>query len=205
MATGCPLGVHVSIDKQIPTQAGLGGGSSDAATCLLALNRLWGLGLNRAQLSAIGLTLGADVPFFLCGHNAWVEGVGEKLTPIALPSQALLVVKPPAGIDTASIFRSPALKRNSKPATIDVFAADPFGFGRNDLQPVAEAMFADVEKALAWLSDNGLHGRMSGSGSAVFALCAPTEPVAESPPGWLVRRCSNLDVHPLYGWASSDN
>jgi 4-diphosphocytidyl-2-C-methyl-D-erythritol kinase len=205
MATGCPLGVHVSIDKQIPTQAGLGGGSSDAATCLLALNRLWGLGLNRAQLSAIGLTLGADVPFFLCGHNAWVEGVGEKLTPVALPSQALLVVKPPAGIDTASIFRSPALKRDSKPATIAVFAADPFGFGRNDLQPVAEAMFADVEKALAWLSDNGLHGRMSGSGSAVFALCAPTEPVAESPPGWLVRRCSNLDVHPLYGWASSDN
>ncbi|MFZ9252256.1 MAG: 4-(cytidine 5'-diphospho)-2-C-methyl-D-erythritol kinase, partial [Hylemonella sp.] len=131
-ATGCKRGAQISVDKRIPTQAGLGGGSSDAASTLLALNCLWQLGLSRQQLSRIGLQLGADVPFFLLGDNAWVEGIGEVLTPLALPRAQVLVAKPQEGVQTQAIYSSPALKRNTNTATISGFAADPYGFGRND-------------------------------------------------------------------------
>jgi len=203
--TGCTQGVHVQVDKRIPAQAGLGGGSSDAASCLLALNRLWGLGLPRAQLAQIGLTLGADVPFFLGGRNAWVEGVGEQLQPIDLPAQDWLVVKPAAGLETAKIFGHPDLGRDTKPATLAVFAADPYGFGRNDLQPVASLLCPEVGQALDWLSAQGLDGRMTGSGSAVFARCAPGSAPVQVPDHWQVRQCCNMAVHPLAGWISSDN
>ena len=169
--TGCTEGVHIAVEKQIPAQAGMGGGSSDAATCLLALNRLWNLKLDLPTLEKLGLQLGADVPFFLRGRNAWVEGVGEKITPIELPPAQFWVVKPPAGVETSRIFTHPDLKRDTKPATISVFAADPYGFGRNDLQPVAKALCPDVDQALQVLKNARFDARMTGSGSAVFAPC----------------------------------
>ena len=203
--TGCTQGVDISIDKSIPTQAGMGGGSSDAASTLLALNRLWNLCLPLPQLEALGLQLGADVPFFLRGQNAWVEGVGEQITPIALPPAHFCVLKPAAGVDTASIFRHPDLERSTKPATIAVFAADPYGFGHNDLQPVAKMLCPEVTQAIELLESHGLQARMTGSGSAVFAHCAPGTAAVQAPNHWVVRECSNLEVHPLQGWAASDN
>ena len=203
--TGSTAGAHIAVEKRIPAQAGMGGGSSDAATCLLALNQLWGLHLDLPTLEKLGLQLGADVPFFLRGRNAWVEGVGEQITPIELPPAEFWVVKPAAGIETSQIFASPQLQRATNAATIAVFAADTYDFGHNDLQPVAEALCPDVKQALQVLHDAGLNGRMTGSGSAVFAHCTPgSEPVLV-PDHWQVRKCSNLDVHPLVGWAPSDN
>jgi len=217
--SGTTLGAHIAIEKSIPAQAGMGGGSSDAATCLLALNKLWGLNYSVKQLSVLGLKLGADVPFFLSGHNAWVEGVGEVMTPISLPPAQFLVVKPPEGLETAKIFGSEALKRDSKPATISVFAANPFGFGHNVLQPVAQRLCPQISEAIAWLEtaslapsvDQGrVEGRMTGSGSAVFAkvpLGTNLDQMPSVPTNWRhwqIRMCSNLDVHPQKGWASSD-
>ena len=204
--TGCGLGAHIAVDKHIPAQAGLGGGSSDAATCLLALNRLWQLGLSRRTLARIGLTLGADVPFFVGGRNAWVEGIGESLQPVELPAERFLVVKPAAGLETARIFTHEALQRDTKRATISGFAADPFGFGANNLQPVASMLCSEVGEALERLERAGLHGRMTGSGSAVFAPLAPDrEDPGNWPEGWRVRVCCNMAVHPLIGWATSDD
>ena len=165
-ATGCRDGAHIGIYKRIPAQAGLGGGSSDAASTLLALNRLWGLNLTRGQLARIGLQLGADVPFFLHGGHGWVEGIGEQVQPLALPAARFLVVKPPQGLETTAIFSAPALKRDAEPATIAGFAANPYGFGRNDLQPVAQRLCPQVSEGIEWLSRLGLQGRMTGSGSA---------------------------------------
>jgi len=213
-STGTALGAHIAIEKSIPAQAGMGGGSSDAATCLLALNKLWGLGLSVKQLAELGLKLGADVPFFLHGHNAWVEGVGEIMTPISLPPAQFVVVKPPEGLETAKIFGSEALKRDTKPATISVFAADPYGFGHNDLQPVAQRLCPQISDAIAWLESASLasvvKGRMTGSGSAVFAQVPRGTDLSQMPQVpttwslWQIRMCGNLEVHPQKGWASSD-
>jgi len=203
--TGCTDGVHIAVDKQIPAQAGMGGGSSDAATCLLALNRLWGLKLNLPTLEKLGLQLGADVPFFLRGRNGWVEGVGEKITPINLPAADFWVVKPPQGIETSQIFAHPGLQRDTIAATMSVFAADPYDFGRNDLQPVAQALCAGVSQALLLLNNAGLKARMTGSGSAVFAHCVANTPEITVPDGFLARHCSNMETHPLSGWSSSDS
>jgi 4-diphosphocytidyl-2-C-methyl-D-erythritol kinase len=214
-STGTALGAHIAIEKSIPAQAGMGGGSSDAATCLLALNKLWGLGLSVKQLAELGLKLGADVPFFLHGHNAWVEGVGEIMTPISLPPAQFVVVKPSEGLETAKIFGSEALKRDTKPATISVFAADPYGFGHNDLQPVAQRLCPQISDAIAWLESASLasvvKGRMTGSGSAVFAQVPRGTDLNQMPQvpaawqNWKVRMCGNLEVHPQKGWASSDD
>lgn len=205
--TRCALGAHIGIAKSIPAQAGMGGGSSDAASVLLALNRLWKLDLPLQTLSQIGLALGADVPFFLGGHHAWVEGIGEELTPLDLPRTRFIVVKPDVGLDTARIFSDPELKRDSETAIITGFAADAFGkyqFGRNDLQAVAQKLCPGVNQALNWLQSQGLHGRMTGSGSAVFAQLLHSIEVLSAPVALQVRLCSNLDVHPLVGWAASD-
>jgi len=204
-ATCCTQGAHISVLKQIPVQAGMGGGSSDAATVLLALNRLWRLGLSVEQLAQIALPLGADVPFFVCGRNAWVEGVGERIRPIDLPAARFLVAKPPQGLDTTAIFGAPTLVRTTNPATIARFVADPYGFGRNDLQPVAQALCPGVAQGLDWLARHGLAGRMTGSGSAVYAQAS--EAVVPEPPGrdWQVRFCSNLPAHPLCGWAANSS
>jgi 4-diphosphocytidyl-2-C-methyl-D-erythritol kinase len=204
-ASQCPLGAHIGVAKSVPAQAGMGGGSSDAASTLLALNRLWGLHLSIAALSAIGLRLGADVPFFLAGHNAWVEGIGEKITPIDVQPARFLVVKPEAGLETAQIFNDPALKRDSEPAIISGFAANAdghgFNFGRNDLQPVAQKLCPGISQAIDWLESLGLCGRMTGSGSAVFAHLPHEVDVQNAPKGFLVKTCSSLEIHPLWGWA----
>lgn len=204
IASGSPLGVHIGIEKCIPAQAGMGGGSSDAASTLLALNRLWRLNFSLEKLIRIGLQLGADVPFFLGGHNAWVEGIGEKMDPVVLPSGRFLVVKPVEGLETRLIFSDPALKRDSETAIISGFAANAFGFGRNDLQSVAQRLCPGVTQALEWLASRGLSGRMTGSGSAVFAQMLQDVDLRDAPSGFQVRLCNSLDVHPLVGWAVSD-
>ena len=203
-ATGTTLGVHISLEKRIPSQAGMGGGSSDAASCLLALQRLWGLRLPPAKLMALALSLGADVPFFLCGSHAWVEGIGELITPITLPAARFLVIKPAAGLSTQAIFSSPELKRDTKTATMLGFAANDnglvYGFGRNDLQPVAEKLCPPMVQSLNWLAAQGLQGRMTGSGSAVFAQMPNEMTLSDAPGDWQIRQCGNLEAHPLAGW-----
>ena len=208
-ATGCTQGAHIGVDKRIPAQAGMGGGSSDAASTLMALNRLWNLRLSRTELARIGLTLGADVPFFIHGRHGWVEGIGERIQPLMLPPARFVVVKPPQGLETVAIFRAPDLKRDSEPAILAGFTADPYGFGHNDLQPVAERLCPPVAQAVALLKRHGLSGKMTGSGSAVFAVVPDSVQIPDLanqvPPDWQVRVCSNLELHPLSGWAPSDD
>jgi 4-diphosphocytidyl-2-C-methyl-D-erythritol kinase len=211
--SGTVLGADISLDKQLPWGAGLGGGSSDAASTLLALNRLWGLHWPRERLLALGATLGADVPFFVGGDNAFVEGIGEKLTPLQLPAQCFAVVKPPQSIATAEIFGSPELVRDTEPVILPGFLASAgFGdgwigeFGRNDLQPVAEARCPEVRAVADWLEGQFGNSRMTGSGSAVFARVGTEERSlatwpAQLPGRWIARLCRSLDRHPLRGWA----
>ncbi|MDA7415547.1 4-(cytidine 5'-diphospho)-2-C-methyl-D-erythritol kinase [Xenophilus arseniciresistens] len=206
-------GAHIGVLKRIPAEAGMGGGSSDAATCLLALNRLWGLHLPLARLERIGLTLGADVPFFLRGRNAWVEGVGEQITPVELPAARFAVLKPASGLATAKIFSAEDLQRSTPGAILYGFAENDtaqgkklseeiFRFGHNDLQPVAQRLNPEVTQALDWLGAQGLKPRMTGSGSAVFAAMDLMQDASlrNPPAGWQQRICSNLAVHPLAGW-----
>ena len=204
-ASGTPLGAHIAIEKQIPAQAGMGGGSSDAATTLLALNRLWGLNWPLSKLMPLGLALGADVPFFLGGHNAWIEGIGDQITHINVPAARFAVVKPNAGLETVKIFRAPELQRAAETATMPVFAVNPYGFGRNDLQPVAQALCPEITEALQWLGSHGLSPRMTGSGSAVFALLPDGVLIDSAPHDWQMRICSNMAVHPQAGWAASES
>lgn len=202
--SGTSHGALIHIEKRVPAQAGMGGGSSDAATTLLALNRLWGLDWPLSKLLPLGLSLGADVPFFLRGRNAWVQGIGEDITPLALPHAQFAVLKPDAGLETAQIFKHPGLKRDSSPATMSDFAARPYAFGRNDLQAVAKALSPQVDLALNWLAQHGLQPRMTGSGSAVFAQVSRQTVFSEPPAGWQLQICSNLEIHPLAGWVSCD-
>jgi 4-diphosphocytidyl-2-C-methyl-D-erythritol kinase len=158
-------GVEIDLEKNIPLGGGLGGGSSDCATTLAALNRLWGLGLPRERLAELGLTLGADVPFFLFGQNAFAEGIGERLAPLALPQAWYLLLVPPVAVPTRAIFAAPELTRNSKTIKISGFSA---GFGRNDLESVVCRRHPEVARHLEWLRRFG-DARMSGSGACVFA------------------------------------
>ena len=205
--SGTSLGADISIEKYVPWGAGMGGGSSDAASTLLALNRLWGLNLPRERLAALGLKLGADVPFFIGGHNAFVEGIGERLTPLPVPPAWFAVVKPPAAIATSAIFGSPLLVRDTEAVILAGFLADTAsGFGRNDLQAPAEAHCAEVGVAREILQRRFGNARMTGSGSAVFARAGTgAEPTAampaDLPPGWVGRMCRSLEQHPLVGWA----
>ena len=203
-ASGCRQGAVISIEKRLPSQAGMGGGSSDAATTLLALNRLWGLNWPLSRLLPLGLSLGADVPFFLRGQNAWVEGIGEVLQPVSLPPARFAVLKPEQGLETALIFKDAALVRNSSPATMADFAARPYAFGRNDLQAVAKRLCPQVDQSLEWFNRQGLRPGMTGSGSAVFARIASDTMLAEPPTGWQLQLCSNLEIHPLAGWVFCD-
>jgi 4-diphosphocytidyl-2-C-methyl-D-erythritol kinase len=222
-ASGTTLGADIHIDKQLPWGAGLGGGSSDAASTLLALNRLWGLHWPRDRLAAIGLGLGADVPFFVGGCNAFVEGIGERLTPIDVVPTWFAVVKPPAALPTPLIFGDPALKRDTEAVIVlgsfdggsgavggsarGWNACTGLAEGRNDLQPVAERHCPEVAQAARWLEARFGNSRMTGSGSAVFARAgtgeAPTAtwPAADLPPGWVGRLCRSLASHPLRDWA----
>jgi len=156
------------VEKAIPMGAGLGGGSSDAATVLVALDRLWGTGLGPARLQALGLRLGADVPFFVGGRNAWVEGVGERLSPIDLPPRWYVVLVPSVGVPTPSIFAAPELTRNTEALKMEDFSSLPWGVTRNDLQPVVTGRYPEVREHLEWLSRHG-EARLTGSGACVFA------------------------------------
>jgi len=218
--SGCRLGADIHIDKQLPWGAGLGGGSSDAASTLLALNRLWGLHWPVERLVSLAATLGADVPFFVGGRNAFVEGIGERLTPLALPPQRFALAKPAAELATAGIFASPELVRDTEPVILlgsfasagetDLraqVAAFCSGFGRNDLQPIAEARCPEVATVARWLEARFGNSRMTGSGSTVFARVGMDDRSLEAwpaqpPPGlWITRLCRSLDHHPLLGWA----
>jgi 4-diphosphocytidyl-2-C-methyl-D-erythritol kinase len=205
--SGTSLGADLSIAKHVPSGAGMGGGSSDAATTLLALNRLWRLNWPRRRLLALGLRLGADVPFFIGGRNAIVEGIGERLTPVSVPQQWLAVVKPPQSVSTAALFASPLVTRNTQPAILESFAAIAGQFGSNDLQAAAEAECAQVVQAASSLHQRFGNSRMTGSGSAVFARAGTgREPLAAMPgelgPGWTGRMCRSLSEHPLVGWSA---
>ena len=204
-ASGTPQGALIRVQKNLPSEAGLGGGSSDAATTLLALNRLWGLNWPLSRLLPLGASLGADVPFFLGGRNAWVQGIGEQLQAMELPPARFVVLKPQQGLSTATIFQDPALVRDSQPATMLDFAAQPYAFGRNDLQAVAQRLCPEVNQALNWLENQSLQPRMTGSGSAVFAKIEPSTVLPHPPDGWTWRICSNLEVHPLHRWVSCDD
>lgn len=235
-ASGTSLGADISIDKRVPWGAGLGGGSSDAASTLLALNRLWDLRWPRERLAAIGVALGADVPFFLGAGPALVEGIGERLTPVALAGAEYLVVKPEAALATRDVFTHPLLARHVAPGTATgaptsapagasgeaAILAGSFednavlhpGYGRNDLQPSAEALCPEVAEAARWLEARFGASCMSGSGSAVFArvdelggMAASPETVAQAlddlrrvHPRWTARRCRSLPEHPLAHW-----
>ena len=215
--SGTHFGVDVSIDKQVPWAAGLGGGSSDAASTLLALNRLWELHWPRPRLAELGARLGADVPFFIGGRNALVEGTGERLTPLTVPRQWLALLKPAAGLATQDVFSHPALVRDTPPVIVPGFiedAAQPGfwwrdteAYGRNDLQPPAEDCCPDVALAAEWLQQSFGNSRMTGSGSAVFARNGTSEqpdkpwPARALAPGWVGRMCRSLDQHPLLDWA----
>ena len=204
-ASGTPQGALIRVQKNLPSEAGLGGGSSDAATTLLALNRLWGLNWPLSRLLPLGASLGADVPFFLGGRNAWVQGIGEQLQAMDLPPARFVVLKPQQGLSTATIFQDPALVRDSQPATMFDFAVQPYAFGRNDLQAVAQRLCPEVNQALNWLENQSLQPRMTGSGSAVFAKIEPSTVLPHPPDGWTWRICSNLEVHPLHRWVSCDD
>ena len=210
--TGTAEGVDIEIDKRLPMGAGLGGGSSDAATTLLALNRLWKLDLPRAELQALALKLGADVPFFVFGKNAFAEGVGEALETVQLPARYFLVVTPRVHVPTAAIFSEKSLTRDSKPLTITDFLAQhscsaewPDSFGRNDMQQVVVGKYAEVAQVLGWF-DNIAPARMTGSGASVFAAFRNRDEAeaaqAKLPSEWNSAVTASLDTHPLFAFAS---
>ncbi len=221
--TGVRAGVHVVCRKHIPVGGGLGGGSTDAATTLIALNRLWNCGLSRAALMRIGLSLGADVPAFLFGQSAFAEGVGADLTAVALPERVYVVAQPYQAIPTQAVFAAPELTRNTACVTIAVFAdwqrrSNAALFGRNDLEPVACAMYPAVGQLAKWFRQCGIKARMTGSGACFFAEFVSMDQALEcqreitakasSDSGagasviknsWL---CQGLVEHPLLHWMS---
>jgi 4-diphosphocytidyl-2-C-methyl-D-erythritol kinase len=190
-------GVGIAIQKRIPVQGGLGGGSTDAATVLVALNHLWRLGLKIDELAALGLQLGADVPIFVRGHSAWAEGVGERLTPQDFPEQVFLVVKPQAGVSTAAIFQDPELTRNSPVTTIRAFLA---GGGHNDCAPVVRKRSGEIAEALDWLDEFG-EARLTGTGACVFVAmpddAAARRAAARVPARWTGYVVRGLNRSPL--------
>ena len=197
-ATRTALGAEIAIEKRVPIGGGLGGGSSDAATVLVALNALWNTGLDEDRLAAIGATLGADVPVFVRGRSAWAEGIGERLTPIALPERWYLVVDPGVSVPTRELFQVPELTRNSARLTIPLFVSG-VATG-NAFEPVVRGRFPAVATALDWLRPFG-EARLSGSGGCVFAAFPSREAgaaaLAEIPDGmraWLAR---GVDESPL--------
>lgn len=223
-ASATPQGADITIDKRVPWGAGLGGGSSDAASTLLALNRLWQLDWPLERLLDIGVGLGADIPFFLAGANARAAGIGEQLVPTLVEPAWFAVVKPAASLETRAVFARAALAERAATARIAGFSrpasasrgepggrgeSEPelaAGFGRNDLQAAAEGLCPEVQRAAAALDRAFGNSRMTGSGSAVFARAGQgSEPSAampsDWPEGWSSRMCRSLRRHPLASWA----
>jgi 4-diphosphocytidyl-2-C-methyl-D-erythritol kinase len=201
--TGCRLGVDIEVEKRIPMGGGLGGGSSDAATTLIALNRLWKLGLSRAHLMQLGLRLGADVPVFVFGENAFAEGVGEQLQAFALPPAWYVALFPPVHVPTAQIFTHPELTRNSVSITMRALADRHWQSLRNDLQLVACKLYPEVARHIAWL-EQFAPARMTGSGACVFAEFASRDEaeavLLKLPQGMRGVVAQGLEQHPLQDW-----
>jgi 4-diphosphocytidyl-2-C-methyl-D-erythritol kinase len=198
--SGCSSGADIRIVKRIPMGGGMGGGSSDAATCLTALNRLWGVGLPVDDLAALGLKLGADVPVFIRGRAAWAEGVGERLTPLYPPDAPIecnyLIVKPNASVATKDVFQDPELTRNTPPLTIHGFLASG---GGNDCLRVVRRRYPEVARAMDWLSPFG-EPRLTGTGSCVFVVCEEARArqlLRQLPPKWKGFSVRGLNDSPL--------
>jgi len=223
-ATGTRQGARIRYRKRIPAGGGLGGGSSDAATTLIALNRLWGTGLTRAELMRLALPLGADVPVFVFGRSAFAQGVGEDLTAVTLPERTYWIVRPSAHVATADVFRDPDLTRNSESVKIAVFTDWQTGcctgkfFGRNDLEATVFRQHPDIARlarAMQCTGDAEVEVRMTGSGSCLFAEFPDADQARvhrdriigkmENPPdvaidgSWI---CRGLGDHPLLGWVA---
>jgi 4-diphosphocytidyl-2-C-methyl-D-erythritol kinase len=196
--SGVSAGVDITIEKNIPMGGGLGGGSSDAATVLVGLNRLWNLNLSNTELAAIGLKLGADVPIFIHGHAAWAEGTGELLTSINPPEDHYLLIVPPAQVSTAEIFSNPALTRDSSPIKIADFLK---GQGHNDLEAVVRRKYSIVDDAMNWLQKYA-EVRMTGTGAGIFisteSAQAAYDIAQQSPADWQCFVTKGLNTSPLY-------
>ena len=199
-ATGSSQGAEIGVCKRIPMGGGLGGGSSDAATVLIALNRMWGCRLPGKRLQEIGLSLGADVPFFVFGETAFAEGVGEALQALSVAPAWYVVIAPGVSVPTAEVFSAEELTRDTEPIIMRAFATHTT---RNDMQATVCKRFPEVAEALVWLSQHGA-ARMSGSGACIFAPFDSEEEArqvaAAAPQGWKVWVASGLDRHPLQGW-----
>jgi 4-diphosphocytidyl-2-C-methyl-D-erythritol kinase len=201
--TGTALGADIEVDKRLPLGGGVGGGSSDAATTLVVLNRLWATGLDRPALQALGARLGADVPFFIFGRNAWVEGVGERLSPLAVPPAWYLVLVPPVAVPTGEIFAAPELTRDTEALKMEDFSAHAgFERFRNDLETVVAARYPVVREHLEWLAAHG-GGRLTGSGACVFARfedrASAERALAKLPGSMKGFVARGLEEHPLRG------
>jgi 4-diphosphocytidyl-2-C-methyl-D-erythritol kinase len=201
-ATGCGAGASIRIAKRIPLGGGLGGGSSDAATVLLALNHLWRCGLSIDELARLGLPLGADVPVFVRGSSAWAEGVGERLVPVELPEHWYVVIHPGVAVPTRDVFQSPELTRNTPVITIRAFFA-PGGISgsRNDCEPVVSARYTEVADALSWLG-NFAPARLTGTGSCIFAAFGSAieaeRVAARAPDRWRAFVARGMNVSPVH-------
>jgi 4-diphosphocytidyl-2-C-methyl-D-erythritol kinase len=201
-AAGVRRGATLDVGKRIPHGGGLGGGSSDAATVLLALNDLWGCGLSPAELASLGLSLGSDVPVFVLGQSAWADGRGERLTAVELPPRWYVLIHPGVVVPTAVLFQAPELTRNSPLITIRGFLESG---GRNDFEPVVRARFPEVAAALEWL-ERFAPAHLTGTGSCVFASCASSaeaERIAGRVPdrwrSFVARGLSRSPVHERLG------
>jgi len=200
-ATGTPQGADIEVEKNIPIGGGLGGGSSDAATTLVALNRLWKTGFDGEALAEIGAGLGADVPFFIFGQSAWAEGIGDRLAPIEIPPRWYAILVPPVQVPTPIAYGAPELTRNTEPLKIEDFSAQSQGSKfHNDLEPVVTSRFPEVREHLAWLRKHG-DARMTGSGACVFAAFDDRESaqrvidaLPETMKGFIAR---GIALHPL--------
>ncbi len=197
VATKTRLGANLRVTKRIPMGGGLGGGSSDAATTLVALNIMWECGLNENDLAAIGVKLGADVPVFVRGRSAWAEGRGERLTPVELPESWFALVHPQVHVPTAALFQAPELTRNSPPITMGGFSTSG---GRNDFEPVVRERYPEVARALDWLG-HFAPARLTGTGSCIFAPCASLDEaqdiVRRVPAQWRGWVARGMNVSPL--------
>lgn len=199
--TGSRYGAAIRVHKQLPMGGGLGGGSSDAASTLIALNHLWQTGLNRRQLMQLGLQLGADVPFFIFGQNAFAEGVGEELQPLSTPARYFVVIEPGVQVPTPLIFKDQGLTRNTPAVRIADFPSNAAANWKNDLQAVASRLFPEVDKALVALAKYG-DAKMTGSGACVFCafatLDAAQQALQELRNDWQAWIAKSLDFHPMY-------
>jgi 4-diphosphocytidyl-2-C-methyl-D-erythritol kinase len=196
--TGCDKGVDIQLHKQVPSGAGLGGGSSDAGTTLVGLNYFWQTGLSLDELATLGLALGADVPVFVHGQSAWAEGVGEQLQPLSLPPRTYVVIQPNCQIATREIFLHPGLTRHSSPITIARFLEVG---ANNDCEAIVRVLYPEVDTALRWLSRWGL-ARMTGTGSCVYIEVADEDEaqavLAEKPAEWFGFSAQGVNTSALH-------